>query len=99
MSRAKLNAMLEAGQELPDYMRKYPVYYAGPSKTPDGMPSGSFGPTTSGRMDSYVDTFQAKGGSMVMIGKGNRSSQVFIGDVARGGISRIVHTTRFFHRN
>ena len=61
---------------MPDYLKDHPIYYAGPAKTPQGMPSGSFGPTTAGRMDSYVDQFQAAGGSMVMIAKGNRSKQV-----------------------
>ena len=61
---------------MPDYFRKHPVYYAGPAKTPKGMPSGSFGPTTAGRMDSYVDLFQSLGGSMIMVAKGNRSKQV-----------------------
>jgi tartrate/fumarate subfamily iron-sulfur-dependent hydro-lyase beta chain len=71
-----MQEMLDAGLELPEYIRKYPVYYAGPAKTPAGMPSGSFGPTTAGRMDAYVDSFQSQGGSMVMIGKGNRSAAV-----------------------
>jgi fumarate hydratase class I len=61
---------------MPDYMKNHPVYYAGPAKTPEGMPSGSFGPTTAGRMDPYVEPFQAVGGSMVMIAKGNRSQAV-----------------------
>ncbi len=61
---------------MPDYLKNHPIYYAGPAKTPEGMASGSFGPTTAGRMDSYVDQFQAAGGSMVMIAKGNRSKQV-----------------------
>ena len=61
---------------MPEYLRNHPVYYAGPAKTPEGMASGSFGPTTAGRMDSYVDQFQAAGGSMVMLAKGNRSSAV-----------------------
>ena len=61
---------------MPDYMRNHPVYYAGPAKTPTGMASGSFGPTTAGRMDSYVADFQAQGGSFVMLAKGNRSQQV-----------------------
>jgi fumarate hydratase class I len=61
---------------MPDYLKNHPVYYAGPAKTPEGMPSGSFGPTTAGRMDSYVDEFQAAGGSMIMIAKGNRSKAV-----------------------
>jgi fumarate hydratase class I len=75
-AHAKLKERLDGGQGLPDYFKQYPVYYAGPAKTPAGMPSGSFGPTTAGRMDSYVDQFQAAGGSMVMLAKGNRSKQV-----------------------
>ncbi len=76
IAHAKLREMVENGQELPDYVRDYPIYYAGPAKKPDGMPSGSFGPTTAGRMDPYVEPFQSKGASMVMIAKGNRSQQV-----------------------
>jgi fumarate hydratase class I len=76
IAHAKLKELLDSGQDLPDYVKNHPIYYAGPAKTPDGMPSGSFGPTTAGRMDSYVDLFQSKGGSMVMIAKGNRSQQV-----------------------
>ena len=76
IAHAKLLERLQAEGELPDWFKNHPVYYAGPAKTPDGMPSGSFGPTTAGRMDSYVPTFQAEGGSMVMLAKGNRSRQV-----------------------
>lgn len=76
IAHAKMQEMLDSGKGLPEYIKKYPVYYAGPAKTPAGMPSGSFGPTTSGRMDQYVGTFQAQGGSMIMIGKGNRSKAV-----------------------
>ncbi|MDD5260993.1 MAG: fumarate hydratase [Methylacidiphilales bacterium] len=76
IAHAKLKERLDSTGELPDYFKNHPVYYAGPAKTPKGLPSGSFGPTTAGRMDSYVDLFQAKGGSMVMIAKGNRSPQV-----------------------
>merc|ERR1719326_161825 len=76
IAHARLNQMLKEGKELPDYFKKYPVYYAGPAKTPEGKPSGSFGPTTSGRMDPYVDRFQRRRASMVMIGKGNRSKDV-----------------------
>lgn len=76
IAHAKLREMMENGQELPDYIKEYPVYYAGPAKKPDGMPSGSFGPTTAGRMDPYVELFQSHGASMVMIAKGNRSQQV-----------------------
>ncbi|MEP0945231.1 MAG: fumarate hydratase [Rhizobiaceae bacterium] len=76
LAHAKIRARLEAGEEMPEYMKDHPVYYAGPAKTPDGMASGSFGPTTAGRMDSFVDQFQSFGGSMVMLAKGNRSRQV-----------------------
>ncbi|WP_207481298.1 fumarate hydratase [Arenibaculum pallidiluteum] len=76
LAHAKLRARLEAGQGLPDYFRNHPIYYAGPAKTPDGFASGSFGPTTAGRMDSFVDQFQVAGGSMVMLAKGNRSAEV-----------------------
>jgi len=76
MAHAKLRELLDAGKPLPDYFKNHPIYYAGPAKTPDGMASGSFGPTTAGRMDSFVDQFQAAGGSMVMLAKGNRSSAV-----------------------
>jgi fumarate hydratase class I len=75
-AHAKLKERLEAGQGLPDYVKNHPVYYAGPAKTPTGYASGSFGPTTAGRMDSYVDLFQAHGASMVMLAKGNRSKAV-----------------------
>jgi len=76
IAHAKLKERLDAGHDLPQYFRDHPVYYAGPAKKPKGKASGSFGPTTAGRMDSYVDLFQSKGGSMVMIAKGNRSAQV-----------------------
>lgn len=76
IAHAKLKERIDAGNGLPDYIKAHPVYYAGPAKTPDGMPSGSFGPTTAGRMDSYVDLFQSHGGSMIMLAKGNRSQQV-----------------------
>ncbi|MEA2951077.1 MAG: fumarate hydratase, class [Alphaproteobacteria bacterium] len=76
LAHAKLRERLEAGQGFPDYFKNHPVYYAGPAKTPEGYASGSFGPTTAGRMDSFVDQFQAAGGSMVMLAKGNRSSAV-----------------------
>lgn len=76
IAHAKIKERLDAGEPMPDYLKDHPIYYAGPAKTPAGMPSGSFGPTTAGRMDSYVDQFQAAGGSMVMIAKGNRSKQV-----------------------
>jgi fumarate hydratase class I len=76
IAHAKIKERLDRGEDMPQYMKDHPVYYAGPAKTPKGLPSGSFGPTTAGRMDSYVDLFQSKGGSMVMIAKGNRSRQV-----------------------
>ena len=76
IAHARLREQMDAGQPLPDYFRNHPVYYAGPAKKPEGLPSGSFGPTTAGRMDSYVDLFQQHGGSMVMIAKGNRGKQV-----------------------
>ncbi|MBP9225625.1 MAG: fumarate hydratase [Verrucomicrobiales bacterium] len=76
IAHAKLREMMDRGEELPAYFKEFPVYYAGPAKTPEGMPSGSFGPTTAGRMDPYVELFQSHGASMVMIAKGNRSQQV-----------------------
>lgn len=76
VAHARIKQMLDAGQPIPEYFKKYPIYYAGPAKTPAGMPSGSFGPTTAGRMDSYVDMFQALGGSLIMLAKGNRSKVV-----------------------
>ncbi|MFD7729368.1 fumarate hydratase [Kitasatospora phosalacinea] len=76
IAHAKIKERLDAGQGMPQYLKDHPVYYAGPAKTPEGFASGSFGPTTAGRMDSYVDQFQAAGGSMVMLAKGNRSKQV-----------------------
>ncbi len=76
IAHAKFKEILDSGKPLPDYLKKHPIYYAGPAKTPKGKASGSFGPTTAGRMDSYVDLLQANGGSMIMIAKGNRSQQV-----------------------
>jgi len=76
IAHAKLKERLDEGKDLPQYFKDHPVYYAGPAKTPKGKASGSFGPTTAGRMDSYVDLFQSRGGSMVMIAKGNRSPKV-----------------------
>ncbi len=76
IAHAKFKDMLDAGKPLPEYLTQYPIYYAGPAKKPAGKPSGAFGPTTAGRMDSYVDLLQSHGGSMVMIAKGNRSQQV-----------------------
>ncbi len=76
IAHAKFKEILDSGKPLPDYLKNHPIYYAGPAKTPKGKASGSFGPTTAGRMDSYVDLLQANGGSMIMIAKGNRSQQV-----------------------
>ena len=76
IAHAKIKERLDKGEPMPQYLKDHPIYYAGPAKTPEGMPSGSFGPTTAGRMDSYVDQFQSAGGSMIMIAKGNRSKQV-----------------------
>ncbi|MDP9465980.1 MAG: fumarate hydratase [Actinomycetota bacterium] len=76
IAHAEIAARLDRGEPVPDYLRDHAVYYAGPAKTPEGMPSGSFGPTTGGRMDGYVERFQAAGGSLVMLAKGNRSAQV-----------------------
>jgi fumarate hydratase class I len=76
IAHAKLKELLDSGQPLPQYFKDHGVYYAGPAKTPEGYASGSFGPTTAGRMDSYVEQFQAAGGSMIMLAKGNRSKQV-----------------------
>ena len=76
IAHAQIKKMLDEGKPMPDYFKNHPVYYAGPAKTPKGMPSGSFGPTTAGRMDVYVDEFMSHGGSMIMLAKGNRSQQV-----------------------
>lgn len=76
IAHAKIKERLDSGEPMPQYLKEHPIYYAGPAKTPAGMPSGSFGPTTAGRMDPYVDQFQEAGGSMIMIAKGNRSQQV-----------------------
>jgi fumarate hydratase class I len=76
VAHARIRQMLEAGKPMPPYFKDYPVYYAGPAKTPEGLPSGSFGPTTAGRMDAYVDLFQSHGGSLVTLAKGNRSKAV-----------------------
>ncbi len=76
MAHARFKELLHAGKPLPDYLKSHPIYYAGPAKTPPGKPSGSFGPTTAGRMDAYVDLLQAHGASLIMIAKGNRSRQV-----------------------
>ncbi|MHA6784158.1 fumarate hydratase [Pseudonocardia saturnea] len=85
IAHAKIAERLDAGEEMPGYLRDHPVYYAGPAKTPEGYASGSFGPTTAGRMDSYVAQFQAAGGSLVMLAKGNRSQQVTDSCAANGG--------------
>ena len=76
IAHAKIMERLKAGQPMPDYFKNFPIYYAGPAKTPEGHPSGSFGPTTSQRMDPYVPVFQKEGGSMIMLGKGNRTKEV-----------------------
>ncbi len=85
IAHAKIKERLDSGGGMPQYLKDYCVYYAGPAKTPEGMASGSFGPTTAGRMDSYVDEFQAAGGSFVMLAKGNRSRQVTDACKAHGG--------------
>lgn len=85
IAHAKIKERLDAGEPMPQYLRDHCVYYAGPAKTPAGMASGSFGPTTAGRMDSYVEEFQAAGGSLVMLAKGNRSRQVTDACAAHGG--------------
>lgn len=76
IAHAKIKELLDAGQPMPEYFKNHPIYYAGPAKTPKGMASGSFGPTTAGRMDVYVDEFQSHGGSMIMLAKGNRTADV-----------------------
>lgn len=75
-AHARISKMIEEGKPMPEYFKNHPIYYAGPAKTPKGLASGSFGPTTAGRMDVYVDRFQSLGGSMIMLAKGNRSQQV-----------------------
>jgi fumarate hydratase class I len=85
LAHAKIKAMMDEGKPMPEYMKNYAVYYAGPAKTPEGYASGSFGPTTAGRMDSYVDYFQSQGGSMVMLAKGNRSKAVTDACKSHGG--------------
>jgi fumarate hydratase class I len=76
IAHAQIKQLIDAGKPMPEYFKKHPVYYAGPAKTPAGMASGSFGPTTAGRMDPYVDLFQSLGGSLVMVAKGNRTQAV-----------------------
>jgi fumarate hydratase class I len=85
IAHAKIAALLEAGKPMPEYFKNHPVYYAGPAKTPEGMPSGSFGPTTAGRMDVYVEEFQKAGGSMIMLAKGNRTKEVMEACKTYGG--------------
>jgi fumarate hydratase class I len=85
IAHARIKSMLDEGKAMPEYMKKYAVYYAGPAKTPTGMASGSFGPTTAGRMDSYVEYFQSQGGSFVMLAKGNRSKAVTDACAKHGG--------------
>lgn len=85
IAHAKLKEMLDKGEGVPQYFKDHPVYYAGPAKTPEGMPTGSFGPTTAGRMDPYVNDFQKAGGSMIMVAKGNRSQEVTDACKANGG--------------
>ena len=85
IAHAKIKERLDAGEPMPQYLQDHCVYYAGPAKTPEGYASGSFGPTTAGRMDSYVEQFQAAGGSMVMLAKGNRSKQVTDACATHGG--------------
>jgi fumarate hydratase class I len=85
IAHARIKAMIDEGKPMPEYFKNHPIYYAGPAKTPAGMPSGSFGPTTAGRMDPYVDCFQKLGGSMIMVAKGNRSPQVREACKANGG--------------
>jgi fumarate hydratase class I len=76
IAHARIKKMIDEGKPLPEYFKNHPIYYAGPAKTPAGMPSGSFGPTTAGRMDTYVELFQSLGGSLIMVAKGNRSRSV-----------------------
>ena len=85
IAHARIKDMLDAGEPMPQYLRDHAIYYAGPAKTPEGYASGSFRPTTAGRMDSYVEQFQAAGGSFVMLAKGNRSSQVTDACATHGG--------------
>jgi fumarate hydratase class I len=85
LAHAKIKEAMDAGAPMPEYLTKYAVYYAGPAKTPAGYASGSFGPTTAGRMDSYVEYFQSKGGSHVMLAKGNRSKAVTDACKTHGG--------------
>ena len=85
IAHAKIKELIDNGNPMPDYFKNHPIYYAGPAKTPEGMPSGSFGPTTAGRMDIYVDQFQSLGGSKIMLAKGNRSKEVKEACLKHGG--------------
>lgn len=85
IAHARIRERLDKGEPLPDYLKKYPLFYAGPSKTPEGLPSGSFGPTSAVRMDPYVEEFQSRGGSLIMVGKGNRTRQVTTSCKKHGG--------------
>ncbi len=85
IAHAQIKKILDEGKPMPEYFKNHPIYYAGPAKTPEGMPSGSFGPTTAGRMDSYVDLFQSLGGSLIMLAKGNRGRQVIEACKKHGG--------------
>jgi fumarate hydratase class I len=85
LAHAKIKEMMDQGAPMPDYLRDFAVYYAGPAKTPEGYASGSFGPTTAGRMDSYVEYFQSRGGSKIMLAKGNRSKAVTDSCKTHGG--------------
>jgi fumarate hydratase class I len=85
IAHARIKQMLDEGKPMPEYFKSHPVYYAGPAKIPQGMASGSFGPTTAGRMDGYVEQFQSLGGSMIMLAKGNRSRQVIDSCKKHGG--------------
>ncbi len=88
IAHAKLKERMDRGEGLPQYIKEHPIYYAGPAKTPEGYASGSLGPTTAGRMDSYVDQLQSQGGSMIMLAKGNRSQQVTDACKKHGGFYR-----------
>ena len=85
IAHAKIKELIDSGKPMPEYFKNHPIYYAGPAKTPEGMPSGSFGPTTAGRMDVYVDQFQSLGGSKIMLAKGNRSKEVKEACLKHGG--------------
>ncbi|NLA49912.1 MAG: fumarate hydratase, partial [Bacteroidales bacterium] len=85
LAHDRIRQMIDEGKPMPEYLKNHPVYYAGPSKTPSGMVTGSFGPTTAGRMDSYVDLFQSLGGSLVMLAKGNRNRAVIESCRKHGG--------------